>query len=119
MRLNNKRVDLAQLATEMTAAGIPNRGLGTLGDDLHTYTVGGSLVDVPAGAAAVISAHVPPPPPIPLDYGSDSPPRPQLNDVVTQLRQYLQVANPTAAQSATALKLVIRVVLFTLQRLMV
>lgn len=115
MRLNGKRVDLPQLQSELLTAGVSVRGLGTQGDDLHTYNGGGTIVDVPASAQAVVDAHIPPPIPPPADYGTDLTPRAQIADAITQLRTYLGVAAPTAAQSATALKLLIRVVLFMLR----
>lgn len=62
-------------------------------------------------------ADPPPPRPIPLDYGADDTSRDQLQDAVTTLRAYLGVATPTAAQSAAALKIAIRVVLYALRRL--
>jgi hypothetical protein len=62
-------------------------------------------------------ADPPPPRPAPLDYGADDPPRDQLQDAITTLRAYLAVSAPTAAQSAAALKIVIRVVLYALRRL--
>jgi hypothetical protein len=59
MLLNGKRVDLVQLAAELTAAGVQNRALGQDGDDVHSYDASGAYEDLPAGAAAVIAAHVP------------------------------------------------------------
>lgn len=59
MILNGKRVDLGQLQTELATAGITANGLGTSGDDLHTYDSKGVPIDLPAGATAVIAAHVP------------------------------------------------------------
>jgi hypothetical protein len=116
MNLNGKRVDLSQLAAEMTAAGVNHRGLGVTGDDLHTYAANGAFADLPAAAAAVLAAHTPPPIPAAPDFGNDAAPTDQVADAVTQLRAYLGVANPTAAQSAAALKLVIRGLLFILRR---
>lgn len=60
MILNGKRVDLPQLQAEFATAGIVAAGLGTTGDDLHTYDQTGEAIDLPAGAAAVVAAHVPP-----------------------------------------------------------
>lgn len=63
-------------------------------------------------AAAAALANQPPRP----DYASDDTPAEQIADGVTQLRAYLALANPTAAQSAAALKLTIRGLLFVLRR---
>lgn len=54
----NKQVRLDQLRSELHAAGILGE-FGIAGDDLHTYNARGEVVDVPAGARAVIDAHVP------------------------------------------------------------
>jgi hypothetical protein len=70
---------------------------------------------------AVCDAHdptleavdIPPPPP---NYGNEETPRAQLAEAVTTLRTYLALDTPTAAQSAGALKLLIRIVLFVLKR---
>jgi len=59
VNLGGKKIDLALLQTELAAAGIVVPALGTAGDDLHTYDVSGAVVDVPAGVAAVLSAHDP------------------------------------------------------------
>jgi hypothetical protein len=63
---------------------------------------------------AVVAAHDPTPDPVP-DFGNDATTRDQLVSGVTQLRAYLALSNPTAAQSAAALKLVIRGFLFLLK----
>lgn len=57
--LNGKVVDLAQLQTEMVAAQVAIRGLGSDGTILFTYDENGQLADLPQGAAAVLTAHVP------------------------------------------------------------
>lgn len=62
--LNGKRVDLARLDAELTAAGVAHRALGTAGDALYTYSTDGTVADLPAGAAAVVEAHVAPSDPI-------------------------------------------------------
>jgi hypothetical protein len=62
----DKTVTPDKLARELEAAGIQVRGLGTDGDDLHTYDEDGAPVDLPAGAGAIVNAHVADPPPVPL-----------------------------------------------------
>lgn len=77
----------------------------------------GQLVLQPDGTV-VVPPVLPFPTPIVPDYGTDATPdRTQLVQAVTALRQYLNVASPTAAQSAQALKLLIRVVLFLCKQL--
>lgn len=113
----NKRLDLVQLAAEMTAAGLVIRALGTIVDNLHTYNAQGTPIEPPPGAQAVVDAHVPPPiPPVP-DFGADLPQdyQQQLANAVQNLRQYLGLASPTLAQSVTAIKLLIRVAFFLLR----
>jgi hypothetical protein len=63
MLLNGKVVVLTQLEIELAAAGVavPHH-LGQTDDDLHTYDATGSAAELPAGSAAVVDAHVPPPP---------------------------------------------------------
>lgn len=73
-----------------------------------------------AAIAAVVAAHDPTPdvpPPLP-QYGGDDVPLDQIAAGVTQLRAYLALPSPSAAQSAAALKLVIRALLFVLRRLL-
>lgn len=114
MHLNGKIVDLVQLRAELNAAGISITALGITGDDLHTYDANGAAQDLPAGAATVVAAHVPP---APIDFGSDaSSDRQAVVDAVASLRQYLGAASPNQAQTIAALKLLIRVVLFVLKR---
>jgi hypothetical protein len=73
-----------------------------------------------AAITAVVAAHDPTPLPVPAspDFGSDLPANFafQLADGVSQLRTYLALSAPTAAQSAAALKLVIRALFFLLRR---
>jgi hypothetical protein len=62
VNLTGKTVNISQLDAELTAAGVDHRGLGTDGDRLYTYDEAGVEVDdLPAGAQAVIDAHVPVP----------------------------------------------------------
>lgn len=68
-------------------------------------------------AAGNVPDPIPPPEPAPPkpDYGTDVPDDylfQQHVQAITNLRQYLQVATPTAAQSTAALKTLIRVVLY-------
>jgi hypothetical protein len=64
-----KPLDLGLLGTELEAASIIVRGLGTSGapphetgeKTLHSYDEDGAAVDLPAGAEAVVEAHVAPP----------------------------------------------------------
>lgn len=116
MNLNGKRVDLPQLQAELATAGVPVPGLGTAGDDLHTYTATGEPTDLPAAAAPVVTAHTPPPIPPTPDYGTDAQPSDQIATAVTNLRNYLALATPTAAQTAAVIRLLCRVALFVLRR---
>lgn len=83
------------------------------GDDTHVYLTIPDNADNVA-VTAVVNAHDPTPPPVPraIDYGGDQSTRDQAVDAVVQLRQYLGVASPTLAQSTSALKVLIRMVLF-------
>lgn len=79
--------------------------------------LGSKFVDGKGVITVVAPPPPPPPPPIP-DYGDDATPdQAQLVAAVVALRQYLQQASPTAPQSAAALKMLIRVVLFVAKRL--
>jgi hypothetical protein len=72
----------------------------------------------PAAVEALLLAHVPAPPPDPIDYGADAP-EPDLEQarqVVGQLRAFLALDAPTAAQVVGALKLTIRVLLWMLRQ---
>lgn len=61
MILNGKRVELTQLRIEGIVAGVSlPQPLGIAGDQLVTYD-DGNIVDVPAGMAPVLAAHIPPP----------------------------------------------------------
>lgn len=115
-----KRLDLPLLGTQLIAAGIAHSGLclsGPTGNaTLIAVDSGGASVELPPAAQPVVDAHVAPDPPAPLDFGSDDSQRGQLNDAVAQLRQYLGIANPTAAQSSAALKLVIHVLFFVMKQ---
>lgn len=119
MNLNGKVVKLGQLAAELTAAGVLHRGLGTGGDELHTYTPDGVPVDLPPAARAVLDAHVPPGTPASPTFGGDEIQNTtsQLADAVVTLRDYLALPSPTNAQTIGAFKLLVRVVLFVLKRL--
>ena len=58
--LVTKPINLAQLLTEIQAAGIALTAIGTdAQNDLITYDAQGHPEDVPAGCAAVLAAHVP------------------------------------------------------------
>jgi hypothetical protein len=67
-------------------------------------------------------ADPPPARPFVPDFGGDADDDPtfrsKAQQAVNDLRAYLALASPTAAQSATALKLLIRVVLFLLRRML-
>lgn len=102
---------LARLHDEILAAGIVPTRVEGAGNEIR-ITVEDAVSD--ASVAAVVAAHDPTPDPLP-DFGNDATTRDQLVSGVTQLRAYLALANPTAAQSATALKLVIRGFLFLLK----
>lgn len=75
-----------------------------------------------ADVLAVINAHTNPLPPdtSPPDFGADAQSLndyPALRTAVDNLRTYLALASPTAAQSASALKLTIRVLLALVRRI--
>jgi hypothetical protein len=109
-----------QLLDELNA--VPS--LGPLGGGARTSLLSHGdriQVEFPDGVAtgvvqAVIDAHVPQPPPPSPSYGGDGTPRDQLADAVAQLRQYLGVATPTQTQLQSALRLLIRLVLYLAQR---
>lgn len=114
MRLNGKVVYLPQLRQEAIAAGYNLLDLEiTGGDELVTIdSAGHTDPNLPPGIATVVANHVPPAPPAQPNYSGDGTARDQLPDAVTNLRAYLGVATPTLGQTAAALKLLIRVVLF-------
>lgn len=79
----------------------------------------------PAVAAAIAAGQVlpadpPPPRPFVPDFGGeaddDATFRGKSQAAVNDLRAYLALSSPTATQSAAALKLLIRVVLFLVRR---
>lgn len=119
--------NLAQLQAEIHAAGI-TAAICRLGGIIYlTNPDNGALVPLDDAASigvdvaalqAVIAAHVPIPPPEKIDLGADvaDDQGDRMAEAVTTLRAYLNAASPTAAQSAAALKLLIRVVLFLLKR---
>jgi hypothetical protein len=120
MDLNGKRVDLELLEAELAAASIPVLGLCLIGDELLTYDATGALIDLPPLASAVIDAHVEPTdPPVPV-FGSDTPTDreylQQAANVVSDLRAYLALPSPTNAQTITAFRLVVRVVLYLIRQ---
>lgn len=99
MRLNGKRATLDRLKAELAQAGVVVPGLGVDGDDLHTYDANGAAVDVPAGAAAVVAAHVaddvtPP------TYGADAEAfdPATARQVVAAHRAFLASGSPTNAE---------------------
>ncbi len=102
---------LARLHDELLAAGITPERVEGRGEDIWITVADGANEQT---IAVVVAAHDPTPDPVP-DFGNDATTRDQLVSGVTQLRAYLALANPTAAQSATALKLVIRGFLFLLK----
>jgi hypothetical protein len=123
MLLQGKRVDYRQLRTEMIAAGLTvPQALGQAGDDLHTYDANGVIIDVPAGAAAVIAAHVPPPLPVPADMGNaaetEDQARANLQTRVDSLRAFLDQTNNTVTliQLVQFMKVLTRVVLYLVRR---
>src|SRR5688572_3129557 len=105
-----KRVHLETLLNECAAAGVTlPRGLGFLGNDdagvVHTYMENGEPAELPAAAIPIVDAHIaPPPPPIPV-YGSDDTPNDKVAEAVQQLRQYIGLSSPSAAQTTAAVKL--------------
>lgn len=82
-------------------------------DSREAWRLVNGQVVIDAAALADIEAQLAVP-----DYGSDIPDRSALLNGVAQLRAYLQVASPTGAQTVGAVKLLIRVTLFTLRRLL-
>jgi hypothetical protein len=99
--------------------GRPTAVFQIWGDDQNVTLAVPDDIDADA-ITAVIAAHDPAPLPVPAspDFGSDLPANFafQLADGVSQLRTYLALSAPTAAQSVTALKLVIRALFFLLRR---
>lgn len=71
-------------------------------------------------AGATVQAATPMTAPFVPDFGADADDDPtfrtKAQQAVNDLRTYLGLASPSAAQSAAALKLLIRVVLFLLRR---
>lgn len=59
MDLNGKHINPHQLRDELAAAGVMVPSLGVAGGDLHTYDDDGAVIDLPAGASAVLAAHEP------------------------------------------------------------
>lgn len=118
-----KAVDLAQLAQELTAAGVNHNGLGLSGRDpatdleIYTYRPDGSAVDLPAAAAAVIAAHIAPGPVTPPSYGPDAADIDrQAAAAVTALRSFIANGSPTNAEVVANSKLQNRVLLALLRR---
>lgn len=117
-------IDQEQLQAEMTAAGVAHRGLVSYVYQakryLGTVDASGAFAELPAGAPAVIDAHVPPPAPLVPNIGSDAATfgSQPLVDGVTLLRAYLGLAAPTAGQTLGAVKLLIRIVLALVKRAM-
>lgn len=76
----------------------------------------GALTDLPPAAQAVVNAYAPP---TSIDYGSDLQTDDEMaasaDTAIQNLRAYLALATPTAAQSGAALKVVIRAVLFLIR----
>lgn len=117
MRLNGKAVTLPRLKAELAAAGIVVPALGIDGDDLHTYGEGGVIADLPAGAAAVLAAHVaddesPP------TFGADAEPLDVVaaRQVVANHRAFLANATPTNAEVVQQVRRLTRVQLAMLRR---
>lgn len=123
-----KAVDLAQLEQELLASGVAVNGLTTFGSDpatdfeIGTYGDGGTVTDLPAGAAAVIAAHTPPPPPAIPDYDgdlmSDEQIRQEAAQAVANLRAYRALASPTAAQRKAFEDLIARIQLYMIRRML-
>ena len=63
MRLDGRTVNLPALQAELRAAGVAVPALGTNGDELHTYSPAGEIIDLPPEAEAVVAAHLPAPSP--------------------------------------------------------
>lgn len=122
MRLHYTRPNaLSQLHDELLAAIPslrPTNGQVVLrvegsGNNIYLDVPGDSNVDA---IATVVTAHVPaPPPPLP-DYADEETTRAQLVSAVDNLRSYLALSSPTNAQTISAFKLLIRVVLFLCRR---
>lgn len=121
MLLNGKRVVLSQLEAELTAAGVavPHH-LGLAGDDLHTYDAAGAAAELPAGAAAVVAAHVPPPLPTSPNYGADlmtdEQAQAQAATLVQNLRQYIGLASPTLAQTNQATQALSKIAIYLIRQ---
>lgn len=95
--------DPLQLVTELTAAGLPVEGVDATGRVQYARALTPAELTT---AQAVIAAHDP------LKRGRDeTTARTQAQAAAADLKQYLDRANPTNAQTVAALKLLIRVVL--------
>lgn len=107
------------LTADLTAAGhLPEgRGLSMLGEELQTSDDEGAPMELSPAAQAFVLGWSPPEPPEPPDFGEEAQPDDQLADAVAQLRAYLALASPTAAQSTAALKLAIRGLFLLLRRM--
>ncbi len=107
----------------------PVPGTDGLPEAVIVLTGAGTAIDlfVPDNAdetaiSAVVAAHTNPPPPDTTepDFGTDAADLtnyPAIRTAVTNLRAYVGLASPTAAQSTAALQLLIKVVLAILRRM--
>jgi len=105
---NGKRVNLARLADELTAAGVPHNQLGMISTDqngkVFTYDADNMPAELPAEAAAIVAAHAPDPDP---DYGADADdttPQ-QLVTRVQALRAYATAQAPANAATVAVVKI--------------
>jgi hypothetical protein len=96
------RPQLNLLAAALTGAGLSFHGLVLTGTTLLTGDAGGSLAELSPEAQAFVASYTPAAAPATPSYGSDlmtdDQTKAQAATLVTQLRQYIGLAAPTAAQ---------------------
>lgn len=112
--------DLMKLRDELRTAGFAVGFLCSENTTVFEIGATGSKRPLAGGELTVVAAHDPapasrPPQPDVSDASQDA----QIATAVTNLRTYLNTASPTAADSTTALKLLIRVVIWILKRFVV
>lgn len=130
MRIKTTLESMQRLNTELRATGLTFSRMWIRGSaedgEVVLFNDKGEPDDALSAdprVAAVVAAHVPDAPIADPDYGSDAPPesfKPQAAQVVQQLRAYLAIrGTPTNVQTAGAVRLIARVVLFIVRRLLV
>ncbi len=112
VRLNGKRIDMAKLRAACIAGGVSlPRGLGSVGDDVFTYTTDGSLTDAPAGVQPIIDAWVLE---STVDFGTDEADLDeQYATAIQGLRTFIGTPNASVTNtlSINTIKLICRILL--------